>query len=102
MEIIDPSKIQPFQSKMPCLPQPDLFEELVLCAKFQVQVRFIPIRTEIGTFRAHVQIKSSGDALPFARDFFLYQRNELAAWLRQARLQAEMMQEYHAKDPPSE
>ena len=101
MEVIDPRKIPPWESKTPCLPKPDLFEELVLLARLKVDVKFRPLRTEIGTYRAHVTVKSPGASLPWARDFFLYQRDALAAWLRQVRFRAEMMQEYHDESNPN-
>jgi len=91
-----------WESKTPCLPKPDLFEELVLLARLKVEVKFRPLQTEIGTYRAHVLVKSPGSSIPGARDFFLYQRDALAAWLRQVRLRAEMMQENHDENNPSE
>ncbi len=95
MDVIDPANLPPWKSKTPCLPEPDLLEELVLLARLNVEVKFRPLRTEIGTYRARVLVKSPGASIPWARDFFLYQGDALAVWLRQVRLRAEMMQEYH-------
>ncbi len=89
-----------FESKTPCLPVPDLLEELALLGGMKVKVEFQPLRSDYGTARVEVSIKSSTMAIPFARNYWMYQRQELATWLRQVRLHVEMVQAYDAKHPP--
>ncbi|MBM3129467.1 MAG: hypothetical protein FJ009_12675 [Chloroflexi bacterium] len=101
MEVIDPTRIPRWESKTPCLPTPDLFEELVLLARLKVEVKFRPLQTEIGSYRAEVSIKLHPGEIPWARTFFLSERDALAAWLRQMRLRVEMLDDFREKGNPS-
>ena len=93
MITIDPTKIPPFESKIACLPKPDLFEELVLLSRFNVSVEFSGSGIAPSVTRTMVCLKLPGIRYPLARWFFVAERDALAAWLRQVRLRIEMMQE---------
>jgi hypothetical protein len=90
MITIDPTKIPPFESKIACLPKPDLFEELALLSRYKVRAEFVVSETSLCITRAMVSLIMPGVPFPVSRFFFLADRDALAAWLRQVRLGIEM------------
>jgi hypothetical protein len=81
-----PSK--PFESQFACLPQPDIFEEMVLLGRLGVQVSFGGSAGPTA-IRTAVYLKIPGFHYPVERWFFLAERDLFATWLRKSRLRIE-------------
>jgi hypothetical protein len=76
------------ESKFACLPQPDIFEELVLLGRLGVQVSFDGSAGPVA-IRTAVFLRVPGFRYPIERWFFLAERDLFAAWLRRMRLRIE-------------